>query len=176
MSGATAAAQWLLADPDRRIEAGEAVAIVLFGPFLWLCPRVLNLRLRAWAAAVVRVFRRQRWALVGLVCLVPVALRIALLPVVPAQAAAREQIEPEMARTGGRHLVPVRYAPDHTLHGTVIYNHARVDESVVVWARELGSGRDDEIVRYHPDRQVCLFEADATPPAIVPYPGWGANP
>lgn len=64
----------------------------------------------------------------------------------------------------------VRYAPNHSLHDSVIYNRARIDEPPVVWARELGPLRDEELLRYYSNRTAWLFEADEKPPRIGPYP------
>jgi hypothetical protein len=66
--------------------------------------------------------------------------------------------------------VIVRYGPNHNLHFPVIYNRARIDESPVVWARELGAQRDEELLRYYSNRTALLFEPDETPPRIGPYP------
>jgi hypothetical protein len=87
----------------------------------------------------------------------------------PAQAVMRQRIEERFAAAGGKHLVIVRYGPDHSYHNPVVYNRARIDESPVVWARELGPQRDPELLRYYSDRSVWLFEPDKKPPAIVPY-------
>jgi len=89
---------------------------------------------------------------------------------VPAEAVMHEQLEQRFTASGGKHLVVVRYGPNHILHFPVIYNRARIDESPVVWARELGPGRDQELLQYYANRTVWLFEPDSTPPRIGPYP------
>jgi hypothetical protein len=88
---------------------------------------------------------------------------------IPAQAVMRQRIEERFAAAGGKHLVIVRYGPNHVLHFPMVYNRARIDESPVVWARELGPQRDPELLRYYFDRSVWLFEPDKKPPVIVPY-------
>ena len=87
-----------------------------------------------------------------------------------------EQLEERFAASGRKHLVVVRYGPDHSLHFPVIYNRARIDESPVVWARELGPERDEELLQYYAHRTVWLFEPDKTPPQIVPYPRTSSAP
>ena len=89
---------------------------------------------------------------------------------IPAEAVMRARIEKGFAVSGGKHLVLVRYGRDHSLHRPVVYNHARIDESPVVWARELGPQRDEELLRYYSSRTAWLFEPDRTPPTIAPYP------
>jgi hypothetical protein len=89
---------------------------------------------------------------------------------VPAEAVTHQQIERQFAASGSKHLVVVRYGPNHSLHYPVVYNRARIDESPVVWARELGPGRDEELLRYYSNRTVWLFQPDKSPPQIGPYP------
>jgi hypothetical protein len=94
----------------------------------------------------------------------------------PPQAVMRDQIETRFAASGAKHLIIVRYAPNHSLHIPAIYNRARIDDSAVVWARELGPLRDEELLRYYPNRTVWLFEPDQTPPRIGPYPRASTSP
>ena len=35
-----------------------------------------------------------------------------------------------------------------------MYNQADIDRSRIVWAREMGPARDQELIDYYPDRQV----------------------
>ncbi|MGO9131088.1 MAG: hypothetical protein ACLQIS_15335 [Bryobacteraceae bacterium] len=88
----------------------------------------------------------------------------------PSSALMRHEIEKRFVAAHGKHLILVRYAPFHIFHRPVIYNRARVDESAVVWARELGPPRDEELLRYYSNRTAWLFEPDEKPPRIGPYP------
>ena len=71
---------------------------------------------------------------------------------------------------GGRHLVIVRYAPDHDPLDDWVFNHADIDGSSIVWARDMGEAGNRELLDYYKDRQVWLLEPDAPEPAPVPYP------
>jgi hypothetical protein len=69
----------------------------------------------------------------------------------------------------GRHLVLVRYAPDHNVIEEWVYNHADIDGSAIVWARDMGDAANRELLDYFRGRKVWLVEADAPDPQPVPY-------
>lgn len=88
---------------------------------------------------------------------------------IPHARSPREQVSASLEAMGGYHLVLVRYGKDHWFHWEVVYNSADIDRSRVVWARELGPGRDRELLAYYPERMVWLFEPDARPPRLNRY-------
>ena len=69
-----------------------------------------------------------------------------------------------------RHLILVRYKPDHDAMAEWVYNGADIDGSKVVWARDMGATANEELIRYYKDRRIWLLEADDTPPSLSPYP------
>jgi hypothetical protein len=79
-----------------------------------------------------------------------------------------QQLESEGGR-GARQLAMVRYAPDHNVLEEWVYNHADIDGSSIVWARDMGDAANRELLHYYPGRQVWLVEADAPDPKPVPY-------
>jgi hypothetical protein len=69
----------------------------------------------------------------------------------------------------GRQLAIVRYSPSHNPLDDWVYNAADIDGSRVVWARDMGAERNQELIRYFKDRVVWLIEPDIVPLRISPY-------
>jgi hypothetical protein len=69
----------------------------------------------------------------------------------------------------GKHLVIVRYRPNHDFFEEWVYNAASIDASPVVWAREMDDASNRELTDYFRTRQVWLVDADAAPATVTPY-------
>ena len=82
--------------------------------------------------------------------------------------AGRPAIDHQLAQLPGKHLVFVRYWPQHIFQYEWVYNAADIDRARVVWARDLGPPENEKLRRYYPDRQVWLLEPDARPPRLTP--------
>jgi hypothetical protein len=82
---------------------------------------------------------------------------------------ARAYIEYWLSRRPGKQLVIVHYSAHHNPDQEWVYNAADIDASKVVWAREMDSKSDAELLRYFKDRHVWTLNADAQPPRVVPY-------
>lgn len=85
-------------------------------------------------------------------------------------AFARQVIVEQLEARAARQLVIVRYESDHYLHQEWVYNRADIDAAKVVWAREMSTAENAELLDYFNDRTVWLFEPDASPPRLTPYP------
>ena len=70
----------------------------------------------------------------------------------------------------GKHLLVVRYAPNHFCYDEWVYNDADIDGAKIVWAREMSPERNRKLIEYFKDRRVWLVEPDKDPPGISPYP------
>jgi len=77
----------------------------------------------------------------------------------------------ELKDKGGRHLIIVRYSPEHSGHEEWVYNDADIDRSTVVWAREMDSAENQRLLNYFKDREVWLLEADSRPLQLKKYSG-----
>jgi hypothetical protein len=67
----------------------------------------------------------------------------------------------ELESTPGKHVVLVRYGPDHSVHEEWVFNAAEIDASKVIWARDLPGQVNDQLFRYYPDRTIWLAQPDA---------------
>lgn len=66
-------------------------------------------------------------------------------------------VDEQLQRRPGRHLVLVRYGPRHDIYEELVYNHADIDGSKVIWARSLGAEKDAELIRHYPDRDIWML-------------------
>lgn len=80
----------------------------------------------------------------------------------------RIAINQRLAQAPGKQLVFVRYWPRH-LFDEWIHNAADPDASRVVFAGDLGSGENEKLRQYYPDRTAWILEPDARPPRLTPY-------
>jgi hypothetical protein len=87
-----------------------------------------------------------------------------------AESSVRSETIKRLTMLGGRHLVIVRYGPAHWIHRDWVYNAADIDGSPVVWARDMGEERNQELLEYYRDRRAWLLEPDL-PTSLAPYSG-----
>jgi hypothetical protein len=81
----------------------------------------------------------------------------------------RARIVTQLSAQPGLHLVIVRYSPEHVPVNEWVFNGADIDQSTVVWARDMGADQNSELIRYFKDRQVWLVEPDSAVPKLSPY-------
>ena len=70
----------------------------------------------------------------------------------------------------GKHLVLVRYQPNHNVHQEWVYNEADIDHSRIVWAREIPGQDLQPLLSYFNDRKIWLLEPDKSSPELSSYP------
>jgi hypothetical protein len=83
----------------------------------------------------------------------------------------RAKIEAQLEGLPGKQLVIVRYSSYHYPFEEWVYNAADIDNSKVIWAREMDVAHDQELLNYYADRKVWLVQPDSLPPTISPYQG-----
>lgn len=136
-----------------------------------------------WILAAIAIRRAVTWkwrrfSIVALVCFLGFSMghfvedisdTIADAKLPPKTIATRPLFIQRLEKLGGRHLVLVRYKPNHDVHEDWVFNHADIDASAIVWARDMGPEDNRELLAYYPDRQVWLLEPDVDPMAPHPY-------
>ena len=87
----------------------------------------------------------------------------------PDKIAYRVQFTEQLDAMPGKHLVVVRYSPQHSVLREWVYNDADIDDSKVAWAREIPGVDMQPLFDYFRERKVWLVEPDSTPPRLIPY-------
>jgi hypothetical protein len=85
--------------------------------------------------------------------------------------AQRRTVAQHLLQQSGHHVVIVRYGPHHSLGEEWVYNGPDIDAEPIVWARDLGERRNQELLGYYRHRHIWLLEADRDPPLLAPYLG-----
>jgi len=83
---------------------------------------------------------------------------------------ARSYIAKWLSKRPGKQLVIVRYTAFHEVNQEWVYNEADIDNSKIVWAREVDAPSDAALVKYFHDREIWLLKADVLPQRVVRYP------
>ena len=82
----------------------------------------------------------------------------------------RAHIAAALEELPGKQLVLVRYSPDHYVLDEWVSNAPDIDSSKVIWAREMDTADNLELIQYYQGRHVWLVQPDTQPPQVSPYP------
>ena len=82
---------------------------------------------------------------------------------------SRAAIQNRLSHEPGKHLIVVRYEPDHNIHDEWVYNGADINAAKVLWARELDELQNAKLLAYFKDRTAWLVEPDRDNTELVPY-------
>jgi len=82
---------------------------------------------------------------------------------------AREHVTQTLLAQPGRHVVLIRYAPNHWVHREWVYNLANIDAQRIIWAHEMGPEWDRPFAEHYRDRHIWVLEPDQSPPRLTPY-------
>ena len=135
-------------------------------------------QMRSWNASGLFLAR-----CVPVICVLSLALRASAAPLhIPVTAffeyawyqrsspeLGRAAIQHELEKRPGGQLVIVQYAPEHQPFREWVYNDADIDDAKVVWARDMGTEKNLELIQYFKDRTVWLLQADEMPPKLTEY-------
>jgi hypothetical protein len=82
----------------------------------------------------------------------------------------RAGIQAALEKLPGKQVAIVHYGPKHIPIDEWIYNSADINGQKVIWAREMDSANNEELIQYYKDRQIWLVDADSEPAMFSPYP------
>ena len=82
----------------------------------------------------------------------------------------RKHIEDKLDQLPGKHLIIVRYSPDHSSLDEWVYNSPDIDNSKIAWSREMDAANNLELIHYYKDHTVWLLQPDTAPVTLSPYP------
>jgi hypothetical protein len=133
---------------------------------------IRHLRTWRWEGRPAGLFLA-RATIVLCMIMIPVQVHILAAPPKPGSWAAigpnRAAIEAKLGSLPEPQLILVRYGPNHDPLLDWVYNGADIDRQKVIWARDMGPGQNEELLRCYKDRRVWLLEADARTPQVSPY-------
>ena len=82
----------------------------------------------------------------------------------------RARLLSRLEQLPGKQLVIVRYSPDHNPLDEWVYNAPDIDNSKVIWAREMDSADNLGLINYYRNRKAWLVQPDTNPVQVSPYP------
>jgi hypothetical protein len=69
----------------------------------------------------------------------------------------------------GKHLVFVRYPVEYNFNEQWVHNEPDVENSSVIWAREMDPASDADVIQHYGGRRVWLLRLDVRPLYLQPY-------
>jgi hypothetical protein len=82
----------------------------------------------------------------------------------------RAHLLAKLEKEAGQHLIFVRYEPGHYVHEEWVYNASDIDGAKVIWARDIDSVHNQELIDYFHGRHLWLLEPDKMRTSLLPYP------
>jgi hypothetical protein len=181
---------WVLRDGRMRFPLLVAVVFVIgLSVETWLLPHyaapatclaflfvVESMRhLRLWKPDPYRVGMGLVRA-VPIICVAMILFRLSAamlhLPVEPAWPRGnlhRARVLDRLEHTPGVHVVIVRYGSRHAVDDEYVYNRADIDRAKVVWARDMGDAKNEELLHYFSNRRIWLLKPDEAPEILQAY-------
>jgi hypothetical protein len=82
----------------------------------------------------------------------------------------RTRIMSDLRRAGGQHIVIVEYGRNHNHQNDWVYNASSLDESDVLWVRDLGVSRDKDLSAAYPSRRIWRLNVTDPSLKLAPSP------
>jgi len=85
----------------------------------------------------------------------------------PAWARVRTELQRQLAEEEPkRHVIIVRYAPQHNMHEDWVFNAANLESAPVLFARDLGAERNAALAEHFRERKIWLATVGTDPKAL----------
>jgi hypothetical protein len=123
---------------------------------------------RAMGRSLVRAVPAVACAMI-LLRVVAAGTHVPIEPAWPRGNLERAMILRQLKQRPEGQLVIVRYGLNHDFNREWVYNEANIDSAKVVWARDMGTNGNQELLQYFRDRKVWLIDADNPSPRLQPY-------
>ena len=81
----------------------------------------------------------------------------------------RARIQSDLSARSGKQLIIVHYPRGVVPAQEWVYNDADIDHSQVVWARDMGYLKNQELLNYFPDRQAWYVDRADAEALVLPY-------
>ncbi len=98
-----------------------------------------------------------------------VLMHASIEPAWPRGNLERLRIMHELERMPGRQLVIASYGPHHDVDWEWVWNAADIDNSKVVWGRDMGDAANQELLEYFKGRRVWRVNGDGLMPELKSY-------
>jgi hypothetical protein len=81
----------------------------------------------------------------------------------------RVRVQDLLGSQPGKQLAIVRYSAQHNPYDEWVYNSADIEDSPVIWAREMDVAHNRELLDYYKDRTAWLIQPDQQPAGVAKY-------
>ena len=83
--------------------------------------------------------------------------------------AKREALADQLINEPEPDLVFVRYQDDHNVHQEWVYNGANIDQSEIIWAREINPTKRQQLLEYYQGRKVWILTVGKEGYQLLPF-------
>jgi len=83
---------------------------------------------------------------------------------------ARAKVEAYLEGLPGKQLAIVRYSPGHSPLDEWVYNAPDINHSKVIWAQDMGTDQNFDLIRCYKNRTVWLVQPDSSSSEVTRYP------
>lgn len=70
----------------------------------------------------------------------------------------RAQIEGTLTETPDKYLLVVSYEKDYSFDDEIVYNHADLEKTQIIWAHDLGKDKNEALMNYYDTRKILLVK------------------